>query len=163
MASKKTKTNPEVNGVPAAADAATTDVVATDVAVADTNLRWSSLPVASSVGHVTKKKAKKATTPKGRMPKTTKADTPQTTEDKPRRLSALDAAAKVLQESGKPLNCQEMIQAMAAKGYWTSPAGKTPASTLYSALMREIKIKGQQARFHKTERGHFAYQAPQAS
>ena len=79
------------------------------------------------------------------------------------KLSALDAAAKVLQEAGQPMNCQEMIAAMAAKGYWSSPAGQTPASTLYSALSREIKIKGNQARFQKTARGQFAYQSPKAS
>ena len=56
-----------------------------------------------------------------------------------------------------------MIQAMADKGYWTSPAGKTPAATLYSALTRETKTKGSQARFQKTARGHFVYQTPQAS
>src|SRR6202142_4091484 len=56
------------------------------------------------------------------------------------KLSALDAAAKVLQETGQPMNCQEMIAAMAAKGYWSSPAGQTPAATLYAALEREIKI-----------------------
>src|SRR5258708_234832 len=53
---------------------------------------------------------------------------------KPKKVSALDAAALVLQESGAAMNCQEMIAAMAAKGYWTSPGGKTPHSTLYSAL-----------------------------
>jgi hypothetical protein len=74
----------------------------------------------------------------------------------PKRLSALDAAAQVLSEAGQPMNCQEMIAAMTAKGYWTSPAGKTPAATLYSALLREIKTKGDQARFQKTDRGKFA-------
>ena len=96
--------------------------------------------------------------------KKTKAET-QTTRKKraaakepspPKRLSALDAAAQVLSEAGQPMNCQEMIAAMAAKGYWTSPAGKTPAATLYSALLREIKTKSDQARFQKTERGKFA-------
>ena len=84
--------------------------------------------------------------------KRTAADKPA----QPKRLSALDAAAQVLSEAGQPMNCQEMIAAMAAKGYWTSPAGKTPAATLYSALLREIKTKGDQARFQKTERGKFA-------
>ena len=84
-------------------------------------------------------------------------------EPQDNKLSALDAAAKVLQESGQPMNCQEMIAAMASKGYWSSPAGKTPAATLYSALMREIKIKGNQARFQKSARGQFVYQAPKAS
>jgi hypothetical protein len=30
--------------------------------------------------------------------------------------------------------------------YWTSPGGKTPASTLYSALLRELKTKKDPAR-----------------
>ena len=60
---------------------------------------------------------------------------------KAKKTSALDAAAKVLGEQGKPMNCQEMIDAMAAKGYWTSPGGKTPSATLYSAILRELKTK----------------------
>jgi len=75
---------------------------------------------------------------------------------KPKKLSALDAAAKVLAESGQAMTCQEMIDAMAAKGYWTSPGGKTPSATLYSAILREVANKGEQARFTKTERGKFA-------
>jgi hypothetical protein len=73
-----------------------------------------------------------------------------------KKLSALDAAARVLAETGRPMNCQEMIDAMAAKGYWTSPGGKTPAATLYSAILRELTNKGAGARFVKTERGTFA-------
>jgi len=72
------------------------------------------------------------------------------------KLSALDAAAQVLAEADQPLNCQELIATMAAQGYWTSPKGRTPASTLYSALLREINRKGGQSRFRKTERGKFA-------
>jgi hypothetical protein len=56
------------------------------------------------------------------------------------------------------MSCQELIGAMAGKGYWTSPGGKTPAATLYSAMSREIATKGDQARFTKTGRGHFGYQ-----
>src|SRR5450755_1773197 len=43
-----------------------------------------------------------------------------------KKLSALDAAAKVLAETRTPMSCQELIGAMAGKGYWTSPGGKTP-------------------------------------
>ena len=71
------------------------------------------------------------------------------------RLSAIDAAAKVLAESGEALNAKQMIEAMAAKGYWTSPGGKTPHATLYSAILREITTKGEASRFKKTDRGHF--------
>jgi hypothetical protein len=35
------------------------------------------------------------------------------------QLSCLNAAAKVLAEKGEPMNCKEMIEAMATKGYWT--------------------------------------------
>ena len=75
--------------------------------------------------------------------------------DDAEKLSAIDAAAKVLVEAGEPLNTKQMIEAMAAKGYWSSPGGKTPHATLYSAILREITAKGNEARFKKTERGHF--------
>lgn len=77
-------------------------------------------------------------------------------EAKPKAMSALDAAAKVLAEAGTAMNCKEMIEAMAAKGYWTSPGGKTPAQTLYAAILRETQAKGKDARFAKAERGQFA-------
>jgi vancomycin resistance protein YoaR len=78
---------------------------------------------------------------------------------KPKKLSAIDAAAKVLADAGTAMNCQEMIEAMAAKKLWTSPGGKTPAATLYSAILRECATKGKDARFTKTERGKFAAKA----
>jgi hypothetical protein len=77
-------------------------------------------------------------------------------EPKAKKPSALDAAAKVLAEEGRPMTCQEMITAMAAKGYWTSPGGQTPSATLYSAILREVSTKGTNSRFQKTERGKFA-------
>jgi len=73
-----------------------------------------------------------------------------------KRLSALDAAAKVLAEVGEPLNCKQMIEAMMAKGYWKpAHAGKTPANTLHAAIGTEIKKKGDQSRFEKVGRGQF--------
>ena len=58
------------------------------------------------------------------------------------KMSALDAAAKVLAEAKEPMTTKEMIERMAAKGYWKSPGGKTPHATLYSAILREIQQKG---------------------
>ena len=49
-----------------------------------------------------------------------------------------------------------MIEVMAAKGYWSFPNGAIPASTLYSAILRELTTKGSASRFVKTERGKFA-------
>lgn len=80
-------------------------------------------------------------------------------EAKPKRMSAIDAAAKVLTDAGTPMNTKEMIEAMAAKKLWASPGGKTPHATLYSAILREITTKGNEARFKKTERGKFAAKA----
>ena len=74
---------------------------------------------------------------------------------KPKKVSALDAAAQVLVAKGEPMNTREMIEAMAAKKLWTSPGGKTPHATLYSAILREINVKGKDARFTKSERGKF--------
>jgi hypothetical protein len=78
---------------------------------------------------------------------------------KEKRISALDAAARVLAEENRPMTCKEMVETMAAKGYWSSPGGKTPEATLYSAILRELTTKGAQARFAKTERGKFARNA----
>ena len=45
-------------------------------------------------------------------------------------------------ERGEAMGAKELIGAKAAKGYWSSPAGTTPASTLYAALTKEIATKG---------------------
>jgi hypothetical protein len=80
-------------------------------------------------------------------------------EPKAKKVSAIDAAAQVLAASKEPMTAKEMIEAMAAKSLWTSPGGKTPWATLYSAIIREIGLKGKESRFVKTERGKFAAKA----
>ena len=74
---------------------------------------------------------------------------------KKKKLSALDAAAKVLGEAKDAMNCKQLVEAMAAKKLWASPGGKTPWATLYSAIMREIAKKGDASRFKKADRGKF--------
>jgi len=71
------------------------------------------------------------------------------------KRSALDAAAQVLADAAEPMNCKDLITAMAERGLWSSPNGKTPANTLYAAISREIKVKGAGSRFAKGERGMF--------
>lgn len=89
--------------------------------------------------------------------KTSTASTKATTkEPKTKKMSCLDAAAKVLASAGAAMTTKEMIETMAKKGLWSSPNGQTPAATLYSAILREINTKGKDARFKKTERGKFA-------
>jgi hypothetical protein len=73
--------------------------------------------------------------------------------------SALDTAAKVLAEEGRPMTAKELIEAMAARGYWTSPGGKTPHATLSAAIGTEINKKGAASRFAKSAPGKFALRA----
>jgi hypothetical protein len=73
-----------------------------------------------------------------------------------KKLSALDAAAKVLGQKRTAMTCQELIGVMAAKGYWSSPNGKTPAATLYAGITKEIEAKRSESRFKKTAPGRFA-------
>jgi len=77
-------------------------------------------------------------------------------ERKPRagKPSGLDAAAQVLAEAKEPLTTKQMVERMLAKKLWQTN-GKTPAATIYAAIIREIAVKGDKARFRKTERGKF--------
>ena len=103
------------------------------------------------------KKAVKAADESAKAPPAeAKAPQTKTADKKPKKVSAINAAARVLGEAKEPMNCQELIKQMADKGYWTSPGGKTPHATLYSAITREINTKGNDSRFKKTERGNFA-------
>ena len=103
--------------------------------------------------------ASKAKDAAGKTPEGQKADKPKRTratkEPKEKRVSGLDAAAKVLQESAQPMTTREMVDAAEAKGYWKSPGGQTPQATIYSSIIREIAKKGDESRFVKTERGKF--------
>ena len=75
-------------------------------------------------------------------------------EPKPERHSLLNLAAKVLAEADTALTCKEMVEKVLATGLWTTK-GRTPAATLYSAVLRETQTKGDAARFRKSERGKF--------
>ena len=90
----------------------------------------------------------------------TKADTGERrgpagqTDAKARRPSGLDAAAQVLADAGEPLNAKEIVALMLGRKLW-STNGKTPAATIYAAIIREIRTKGDAARFRKAGRGKF--------
>ena len=103
------------------------------------------------------KAAKKAKAKPAAKAKRPAKATPTAKAAKPKRISALDAAAAVLKKSGKPMRSRELITAMAERGLWTSPGGKTPHATLYAAMIREIAAKGKDSRFEKTQRGLFAF------
>jgi len=71
-----------------------------------------------------------------------------------KKTSGLDAAVRVLRETGTVMSTGEMVEQMLKKGYWQT-SGKTPSATIYAAILRECATKGDQARFRKTGRGRF--------
>jgi hypothetical protein len=103
------------------------------------------------------KASPKAATKTTKKPKSVPAKSPPA---KPtglkKKMSALDAAAQVLAENGGSMGTKELIEVMAARKLWESPNGKTPAATLYAAILRELTTKGAASRFRKTEPGQFA-------
>ena len=113
-----------------------------------------------------KPKSRKATAPAKSKPPTAPSDDalattqPAADADAPRAakgakpLSGLDAAAIVLREASGPLNAQDIVGQMLARGLWKTE-GKTPAATIYAAMIREIRTKGSASRFFKADRGRF--------
>jgi hypothetical protein len=102
------------------------------------------------------KTTKKAPAAKAKKPATKKATKPAA-KTKPvngKKLSQIDAAVAVLAKAGEPMNCRAMVEAMTKQGLWSSPGGATPDATLYSSILRDLR-KGKDARFKKTDRGHF--------
>jgi hypothetical protein len=100
------------------------------------------------------------TTAPAKTAKSARAATPTAPAKKPKlapakKLSALDAAATVLDETRVSMTSGELIEAMAKRNLWSSPNGQTPQATLYAAMIREIGKKGKAPRFAKAERGKF--------
>jgi hypothetical protein len=125
--------------------------------------RKSTTATASKAKAITKPKGRKgAARPKPTMP-AVPADNPSAVpstggtgapaDSKP--LSGLDAAAIVLRDASAPLNTQDLVRQMLERGLWKTE-GKTPAATIYAAMIREIRVKGSASRFRKADRGRFS-------
>jgi hypothetical protein len=106
---------------------------------------------AADVGPTAKSGAKVAQEAKGKKPKAAKPKG----ERKP---GILTLAADVLKDAKAPMDCKTIVEKVLAKGLWQTK-GKTPAATLYAAIIREIAAKGKETRFHKTDRGMFELSA----
>jgi hypothetical protein len=63
-------------------------------------------------------KAKTIKIAKGTSPKATKKAKAKAAKPAAGKMSQMAAAERVLAEAGEPLNCKQMVEAMAAKGYW---------------------------------------------
>jgi hypothetical protein len=87
-------------------------------------------------------------------PEAVPAPEPDATGAKLKQPSLLDSAAQVLAECDAPQTTTSIVEKVLAQKLWSS-SGLTPAATLNSAIIREIKTKGDQSRFRKTGRGLF--------
>ena len=100
--------------------------------------------------------AKKTATPKA--PKT-EAIKVKPTDDVAKAVAAVttgDLAKGVevpmpAKKAGKAMKAGEIVEAMTTKGYWTSPGGKTPAATIYAAIITHIAKKGTDSMFARGE------------
>ena len=99
---------------------------------------------------------KKTTKKTAKKRSASKAEAKPKTPAKQKKLSGLDAAVKVLAEATEPLNCKEIVERMLAKGLWHT-SGKTPAATIYAAIIRQIAAKGDGARFRMVWRKTVKY------
>lgn len=95
------------------------------------------------------RKAKKAPAKKAKGGRAKKA-----AGKKAAKLGGLDAVARVLAEEGRAMRPAEMVELAIQREYWAT-GGKTPGATIHSAIIREIRSKGDKARFVKTAAGVF--------
>ena len=102
-------------------------------------------------------KATKAIKPKTKRPTGERVANVATTATEPQRCkSILVAAVCVLKSCERPMNCKDIVtKAMETDIWQPRNGGLTPANTLYSAMSREIKLKGDTSRFRKADRGMF--------
>lgn len=122
------------------------------------------MPTKTTSKTTTKKPASRATKAKAiqrptQPKKPARANVPVTRRkpETPPPPSALQSAAIVLADAPpEGLSTKAMVEAMALRGLWTSPEGKTPEATVYAGILREIGRKGNTARFRKVSRGRFA-------
>ncbi|HUX01379.1 MAG TPA: winged helix-turn-helix domain-containing protein [Phycisphaerae bacterium] len=105
--------------------------------------------VAATVAAVEKGDLTKGVTvPTARRKRPTPRATPKV-KAKGKGRSGLDAAVAVLAKADGPLGAQAIVDLALKRELW-STKGKTPAATIYAAMIREIASKGSACRFRKT-------------
>jgi hypothetical protein len=71
------------------------------------------------------------------------------------QMSGKNAAYRVLCETGKSMTGRQICEMALDNGYW-EPLGETPEATIVSAILTEMKRKGDASRFIRTGKGLFA-------
>lgn len=98
--------------------------------------------------------AKPKATNEAKAPKNATKAKPEAKTETGKKLSQMAAAIQILTQAKQPMTAKAMVEAMVAKGLWSSPGGKTPEATLYASIIRDIR-RGADARFQKVARGQF--------
>jgi hypothetical protein len=76
-------------------------------------------------------------------------------------MSGLDAAYKILLETGQAMNAKTITKIALEQGIW-NPQGSTPDLTLSAALQNDVKKKGSQSRFARADQpGHYIARSTQ--
>ena len=68
----------------------------------------------------------------------------------------LEVAEVTLRAAKTPLTATEIIE---RGGVPEGCKGRTPVKTLYAALLREVRLKGEQSRFGRSPGGKFVYRS----
>jgi hypothetical protein len=71
------------------------------------------------------------------------------------QMSGKNAAYRVLCETGMSMTGRQICEMALDNGYW-EPLGETPEATIVSAMLTEMKRKGDASRFIRTGKGLFA-------
>ena len=109
------------------------------------------------------KRKPKATTDTTDAPKrdTDKPVAPSGDQDAGKPMSLINAAAHILAQGNRePMRCKDIVEQAIEQKLWQPGKGLTPSATLYAAIGREIKTKGDDSRFVKAERGRFTATEP---
>lgn len=70
-------------------------------------------------------------------------------------MTALDAAYRILQATGKPMHYQKITEQVLAEKLWTTK-GKTPWETINARISSDIKVYGVASRFVRVSPGRYA-------
>ena len=70
-------------------------------------------------------------------------------------MNSLDAVEAILEEANQPLHYKDITDRILAKGLWFTE-GKTPEATINAQLAVNIKKRGNDSRFQRTDKGVFA-------
>ena len=61
-------------------------------------------------------------------------------------MTLIEAAKRVLEQTGRPMHSKEIITYAKSKG-WINPQGKTPDHSLQAAIFKHLKQSGSRAIF----------------